>query len=355
MDAEFESEYAGLMLFSDNSSEDANGIPDFAVESDLAQSDEATHMFIIYNVTDVEFTNPFNSSQSSGSQVVAANESISFGISLDNVYGEMFPLYGLLTYGSGGFWNLVSGYLPPWYSTSDFDKRVVPSRVDEIEFDIDYSVHLSNTTENPDPNNHEIDIKIDQYIGNWELSPSITYNNEALENRSLAIGYFSDLRTETETNFTIDDQPPSDTNGSSQIGDVYRFGSENRTFTYVRMGGQEYTWGKDGNTYNCSAATVPIGVFERMYEDEEGTSITRWDFEDSFYFLLSGFSNWDGYSIDNDPAYGIYTDGTYVSPIVGPTTPHTTPYDNTLTFGIIVVTGCAIVISVVVLKVAKKG
>ena len=50
-----------------------------------------------------------------------------------------------------------------------------------------------------------------------------------------------------------------------------------------------------------------MGAFSAMFHSETGKSVTHWEMESTFFFMLSGFTNWDGYSIDNDPYFGIYT------------------------------------------------
>jgi hypothetical protein len=293
------------MLFTDNTTFGGNGVPDFTVQDGFVDSDEVTHFFLIDNVGSIDFTLPLEQTSDSGSVTVPANTSITFGVRIYDVNGTLYPVQS--QYGSGvkGCWDYYGspeGLIG--LNSTMFDYTLSTANIDEMAFDVHYDMLLANSTDNPDPHNNLIRIKVDQYIGDWTLHH---FDNSVLEGRSLAISYFGQLSTYSYTEFSIDDTPVSSSNDDTEIGDVYMFGAEGRTFAQVAMGGQEYIWGYDGGTYNSTAASVPLGAFGAMYQSDTGSSVAQWEIESTYYFMLSAFPNWDGYSIDNDPAFGIYT------------------------------------------------
>ncbi len=303
--ANFRSEFAGLLLFTDNTTYGGNGVPDFTVTDGFVDSDEVTHFFLIDSIGSVEFTLPFDSTSYTGSVTVPANTSIEYGVRIYDVNGTLYPVQSQFGSGVKGCWDYYGspdGLLG--LNATMFDYTLSTANIDEMAFNVHYDMLLANTPENPDPNNNLIQIKVDQYIGDWTLHH---FDNSVLEGRSLAISYFGQLSTFSYTEFTIDDTPVSGSNDETEIGDVYMFGAEGRTFAEVAMGGQEYVWGFDGGTYNSTAASVPMGAFSAMYQSDTSGSVSQWEMESTFFFMLSAFPNWGGYSIDNDPSFGIYT------------------------------------------------
>jgi hypothetical protein len=314
--AHFFSAFSGLLLFSDNTTMGGNGVPDFYVSEGFVDSDEVTHYFLIDNVNGIDFTLPFDSTENEGHQTVSSFETIDFGVRIYDVNGTLFPTHTELGAGLKGCWDFYgSGSGLVGLNATAFDYMVSQATIDEIGFDVHFAVLLANTTANPDPHNNLVDIKVDQYIGDWTLHH---FDNTVLEGRGLAISYFGSLGTDTYAEFHVDDKEVATNNEDTEIGDMYLFGTEGRTFAAVQMGGQLYDWGKDGQTYNCSAATVPMGAFSAMFQSETGKCVTHWEMESSYFFMLSGFTNWDGYSIDNDPSFGIYTSALNMIPPGGP-------------------------------------
>ncbi len=312
--AEFRSQYAGLLLFNDNTTIDGgNGVPDFTVQDGFVSSDEVTHFFLIDNVDRerTEFTLPFDSNQDSGSTtiIIDANfdETIDFGVRIYDVNGTLYPLRSLI---GSTIRSCYDYYCSPdglvGLNASMFDYTLSTATIDEMAFDVHYSVLLAGSEENPDPNNNIVSIKVDQYIGDWRLHQ---FDNSVLGGRSLAIAYYGELLTSevTISEVSVDGTPANSNNDDTEIGDIYNFGTEGETFAQVRMGGQEYIWGYDGGTYECSAATVPLGVFSAMYQASDGSTIATWEITGNLFFMLSGFINWGGHWIDNDPSFGIYT------------------------------------------------
>jgi hypothetical protein len=349
--ARFRSEFAGLLIFQDNATRGLNGVPDFTVTDGFVDSDEVTHYFLIEYVEDIEFLLPFDSTDTHGEFTLPLNTTIDFGVRIYNINGTLFPVHSQFGTGIKGCWDYydsATGLVG--LNATMFDYMVSQATIDEMGFDVHFAVFLPNSTENPDPHNSLIDIKVDQYIGDWTL---VHFDNKVLEGRGLAISYFGALGTESWAEFSVDDQPVAGTNENTQIGDMYKFGADGRTFASVHMGGQTYIWGKDNQIYNCSAATVPMGAFSAMYQSESGGSVSRWTVEGNLFFMVSGFSNWDGHSIDNDPSFGIYT--TALNMVLGDGDFPLNPEDFAF-FGLItiVTTIVIIIVAVVAMNIRRR-
>ncbi len=353
--AHFRSEFAGLLIFIDNVTiNGGNGVPDFNVHDGFVDTSEVSHYFLVDHVGDIEFTYPFGSTEDTGEEIIMVHsgydESIDFGVRITEVNGTLFPVHTAVGTGIKGCWDYyqsAEGLIG--IDNSDFDHILSTSTIDEIAFDVHYHLHLPNTPENLDPNNNLIQIKVDQYIGDWTLHH---FDNSVLEGRGLAITYFGSLGTQTYAEFSVDDTPVASNNDDSQIGDMYRFGAEGRTFAAVQMGSQVYDWGKDGQTYTCDAATVPMGAFSAMFYSQSGKSVTHWEMDTSYFFMLSGFTHWDGYSINNDPSFGIYTSA--LNMIVGPP-PGADPFDMLMGILFVGITLLVIVIIVVAMNIRRRG
>jgi hypothetical protein len=345
--AHFRSEFAGLLIFIDNQTiNGGNGVPDFNVHDGIVDTSEVSHYFIIDQVSDINFTYPFGSTEDEGEEIIFVHsgfdETIDFGVSITDVTGTLFPVKTTVGGGIRGCWDYYhSAEGIVGIDNSDFDHILSTATIDEIAFDVHYNLLLPGTLENPDPNNNLIQIKVDQYIGDWTLHQ---FDNIVLEGRGLAIAYFGSLGTHTYAEFSVDDRPVTSNNDDSQIGDIYRFGAEGRTFAAVQMGSQVYDWGKDGQTYSCDAATVPMGAFSAMFYSQSGHSVTHWEMDTSYFFMLSGFTHWGGYSINNDPSFGIYTSALNMDLPLGP------GGDLSRLLGIIMI-GAAIIIIVIVVGV----
>jgi hypothetical protein len=353
--ARFRSEFAGLLLFIDNTTiNGGNGVPDFEVTDGFVDTDEVTHFFLIDNVDRVEFTYPFNSLEETGEEILiihsAFDEVIDFGVRIFDVTGTLYPIHTGAGAGIKGCWDYYgSAESLVGLNASAFDHILSTATIDEMAFDIHYTVYLPNSTQNPDPNNNLVSIKVDQYIGDWTLHQ---FNNRVLEGRGLGIAYFGELSTSTFAEFKVDEEQVSGNNAGSQIGDLYQFGAEGRTFASVQMGSQIYEWGYDDQIYECGATTVPIGAFSAMFLTASGTSVCSYGFEGQLYFMVSGFTHWDGYSINNDPSFGIYTSA--LNMIVGPP-PGADPFDMLMGILFVGITILIIVIIVVVMNIRRRG
>jgi hypothetical protein len=355
--ARFRSDFAGLFIFQDNLTLDGIGVPDFIYNDGVFDSQELTHIVLVEQADDISFTSPTDSPEPSGQVDLTTADALDFGVRLENATCIIFPTHSLYADGIVSFWSFI-GTLDPlslWgLDANDFDASISHASIDVMSFDVHYGIHLANTTENPSPNNHQIEIKVDQRIGQWEINE---FAKSVLEGRCLATAYLADLGTTTKTELLIDETPQEGNDVPINVGDLYNFGADNYTFASVRMGGQKYTWGKDDSIYNCSAATVPISVITAMHRSEIGTRVTTWDFETTNYFMLSGFPNWDGYSIINDPSYRIFSSALGVGPTTSePTEPTTVPDSWFLSLVFVVLgTGCGLIALVLVTKSRRKG
>ncbi len=301
----FRAEFAGFLLFKDNATESSPGAPDFSVEDGAIKTSEVTHYFTIDRVGKIKFTLPFNSNQTHGDVNVSADTQIDFGVELLNINGTLYPIRMQGTDAITGAWDLrqTSGTaygLDP----ANFDYYIETATIDKIKFTVHFSVDISQfDPDNPATWNHEVSLKVDQYIGNWNLHH---FDNSVLENRSLAITYFGVLGSATRTQYSAGGRPIDDTNTGSISASSYQFGANDTPFAEVRMGGATYVWGKDGKTYATGSSTAPVGAFSAMYQSSTSESITTWTVEANMLFMSTGFSHWDGKSIDNDPAFVAY-------------------------------------------------
>ncbi len=290
--AQFHSDYSALLLFNDS---DGDGIPKLGYQSDKLDTGEVTHFYLIDNVEQFVFQHPFNSNQPFGSLSVPLNTSIDFTVTLNNVTGTLYP--AKLAEGT-----LYSPYM--FYHTwdlpvnmSDFDKSVEQAAISQMQF----AGHFQVTTED---NVSSALLKVDQRIGDWNLTH---FDNSILQGRSLAITYNAYLTTtSTQTQFTAGETPLNDPNTNSTASDTYQFESQQARLAEIRMGGLNYTWGKDNANYTAPASTTPLYTFESMYTTPTGDYLTTFTIQSSMFFLTTGFKNWDGYSIYNDPVFSIF-------------------------------------------------
>ncbi len=346
----FRAEFAGFLLFKDNATEASPGAPDFTVEDGMIKTSEVTHYFTIDKVGKIKFTLPFDSNQTYGNVNVSADTQVNFGVELLNINGTLYPIRMQGTEAITGAWDLrqtsgaVYGLDP-----ANFDYYIETASIDKISFMVHFSVDISQfDPNNPATWNHEVSLKVDQYIGNWNLHH---FDNSVLENRSLAITYFGVLGSATRTQYSAGNRPIDDTNMGSISANTYQFGANNTPFAEVQMGGATYVWGKDGKTYSTGSSTAPVGAFSAMYQSSTSESITTWTVNANMLFMSTGFSHWDGKSIDNDPAFVAYV--TAQNPASSSSSSGTTGEFNLSARDLIsaaVIVGVIFVIIVVVLK-----
>ena len=287
--------YAGLLLYDDF---DGNGAATFNVTNGIPMAYEVSHIFLINNVDNVVFKRPFNSANTSGKVTVPDNETVSFGVILENVSGILYPTR--VSRGLRSIWRYYLsstgeiGVIP-----TDFDYAVSKATIDRMSLIVHFSVEETGAEE---LNNHA-SMKIDQYIGNWEL---LDFNTTAeLEGKSLAIAYFTKLTNVTHSMFTLGGTAVDSDNAT--VGDKFSYSVQNASVADMKFGKTTYIWGKDNKTYTAYSATEPFSAFKAMYESETGDSVSQWLVDRQTYIVTTSFPKWDGYSIDNDPEIIVYT------------------------------------------------
>jgi len=282
----------------------------------LFNGSEQTHFFMPENIGNITFVTPgeaFGNTNATDSMIVSKNATITFGVSCDSVNGTLFPFSEERS--MWGWWDRP--IFGADFDAPNFMNRPTESVVDRVSFAIHFN---ASSTEGAELNN-EASMKIDQYVGNWELDPNIIdgrqknasgvmvylMGNEVLTNRSLATNYyvaaFSGMAWDVmdEKGQSVDNNNVTE---SAQFSVAARLA--NATFARVKLG-STYDWGKPATatdmirTFNVTSKTTPIGSFRASYQSEAGKSSTGFDITAMMYFLTVGFQNWDGYSVTNDP------------------------------------------------------
>ncbi len=287
----------------------------------LYNNTQQTHYFMPKNVGNITFVTPgeaFGNTNATGEMIVPGNESITFGVSYDDVNGTLFPFSDQRS--MWGWWD--GAIYGADFNAPNFMYRPTESMVDRMSLMVHFS---ANETGDYDLNN-EASMKIDQQIGNWELDPNVidgrTQNvsgvqaylrgNDVLLNRSLAINYYVTAFTDfawavkDEMGGIVDNDnvtESEDFNVASRLADV--------NFASVRLG-STYDWSKPisvndtDRTFNVTSKTTPLGSFRASFESDAGKSSAGFDISGTMYFLTAGFPKWDGYAIYNDPEVATY-------------------------------------------------
>ena len=313
----FRAHYAGLLLFNDidpdgDGPEEPNGAPDFYIENKTIVTDEVTHFFVIDEVGSIEFRLPFGSTQESNTTVIPLDEfeSVDFGATIYNVNGTIYPINIEHSRGLRGIWQLrESAEAALGLNQTCFDYAIETASIEEMGFDVHFTIDQA-TYDPADPAtwNHQAKLKVDHYIGEWDLH---NFDNSVLDDRGLAVNYFGVLGVAHGARYDADETPITDTDGGSVTGNTYNFGNENGTLAEVKMGGMTYTWGGDSPPhsveYEAESSTIPVGVFSAVYESSNGDSFTDWQVSAEMLFMTTAFTNWGGHSIDSDPVFVAYT------------------------------------------------
>ena len=305
--ARFRAEYAGLLIFNDGFGPTPSA-PDFSIKDGQVATDEVTHLVLIDEIASYELRRPFGATNNTGNVRVDPETSVTFGISIYDVNVTIYPLGVEHSSALRGAWDFRQSYEGAiGLNATTFDYSVTKATVDEMSFDITFSVDMVNyDAEDPSTWNHAVSFKVDQRFGEWTL---YGFDNSVLEDRSLAVNFFGVLGTATGTRYTAGDRPVTDTNGASLKASYYDFGSEDSPYASVTMGGLSYTYGGDGHStvYTSGSSTAPIGAFSIMYESAAGSSVTNWQVDASMLFMTSGYEHWGGHDIVCDPVFVAYT------------------------------------------------
>ncbi|MFW9847632.1 MAG: hypothetical protein ACFFF4_00730 [Candidatus Thorarchaeota archaeon] len=308
--ARFRAEYAGMLIFNDDPEGMSPDAPDFAFNEGIIETDEVTHVVLIDDIGSISLRKPFNHANDTGTLVVSPDTEINFGVSIYDVDVTLYPLQIENGEGIRGPWHFRQSYEGAiGLNQTNFDYAISQATIDEMSFDISFSVDEAvYDAEDPTTWNHAIMFKIDQVIGNWTLQD---FDNNVLDERSLAVNYFASLATATRAQYRAGSEPVTDTNGDSTGANYYLFGSADSPFANVSMGGLPYTWGGDDPPFSVEyisgSSTVPVGAFSAMYQSTSGQSVTRWNVDASMLFMTAGYINWGGYAIHVDPVFVSYS------------------------------------------------
>jgi len=159
-----------------------------------------THYFMPKTVGNVTFVTPgesFGNMNSSDTMLVGVNESVTFGVTYEDVNGTIFPFVDAKRSIWGWYDSMVHG---ADFGLPNFKDKPIESTVNEITL----AVHFNTSKTTASETNNEISIKIDQHIGDWTLDHDIidgrTHNvngvnvylrgNNVLQNRSLAANWY---------------------------------------------------------------------------------------------------------------------------------------------------------------------
>lgn len=293
-------EFSGLMLWEDL---DMNGQMD--VNMDEIGSAELSHYLIPDYVEAVRFVSPgmaYGNRESSDAMHLNVTDEVTWGVQFRNINGTIYP------FSENSYW----GWYDSFMTGSDmrtFDERPTDITIDEISFLVHFRGYISN-----DSLNNYVDVKIDNYVGNWDVD--MIGGRDNLENRSLALNYFADVSTQ---DFAFKANGSLADNEMTVSSDVFEFETGSAQFAKMIMGGVTYDWGKNTSTpHDVVCYTTPLGAFRAAYESDNGRSATSWSFNSEMFYVTIGFPEWDGYSVYQDPLFVGYVSRAGASSGTGP-------------------------------------
>ncbi|MBD3404798.1 MAG: hypothetical protein GF411_01525 [Candidatus Lokiarchaeota archaeon] len=289
-------EYAGMFAWNDT--DDSN-----IMELNTANLDdsEVTHYWMPVDVESVSFVRPgeaWSNSSDTGEAYRPVNETITFGVTFNNVSGVVFP------FGDYSYWDWYQGQ---YYNTdlNSFDSRPSGASVDEIGI----SVHFTGTDTGESTNTAE--VKYDMTVGNWDV--------DAPGGRSVLSGYSLGLAFYSDVSIILGEQPYNATyhdDFNSEIQNTGTSASSNFTaklngsvpVAAMNLGGSPYTWAKNAS-YNATvdSQTVPLSAFEATYMSDVGGTATTFSVSSNQFYTLINFKWWDGYTVTVDPVFVGYS------------------------------------------------
>ena len=281
-------EFSGLMIWNDTNS---NGIMD--VNTMGSGGNELSHYLMPDSVDSVEFITPgmaYNNTASSGSISVGVASEVTWGVKFYGINGTVFP------YTLGGFWGWYDGVM----TGSDmrtFDERPAKVTIDELSFLVHFKGHLNATSLN-----NYATVKVDNYVGNWDVD--MIGGRANLANRSLALNYFAEVNMQT---FAFKANGTLTGTESTVSAETFEFEMAGAKFAQMIMGNTTYDWSKNTTMpYDVLSCTTPLGTFRTAYQSSSGYSATAWSFSMTMYYVTIGFPEWDGYSVYQDPVFVSY-------------------------------------------------
>jgi hypothetical protein len=210
------------------------------------------------------------------------------------------------TYGYWGWYDAV-------VSGSDlrtFDERPTDITIDELSFLVHFQGHLNETEGSL---NNYAEIKVDNYVGNWDVD--MTGGRSNLVNKSLALNYLADVSL---SDFAFKANGSFADSESTVGSDTFEFETAGAQFAEMIMGGVTYDWGKNTTApYDVVSMTTPVGTFRQAFESESGQSAVGWSSTSTMFYVTIGFPEWDGYSVMQDPVFIGYTSNSGTAAPVG--------------------------------------
>ncbi|MHA1929751.1 MAG: hypothetical protein ACTSV2_14355 [Candidatus Thorarchaeota archaeon] len=303
MDVGIHYEYSGLMIW-----EDLNDNSQMDVDLISPGSGELSHFLVPDSVDSLSFVTPglaYADPSSSGELALGLEDEVTWGVNFYGVNGTVFP------FTLQGYWGWYDGVM----TGSDmrtFDERPTSISIDELSFLVHFQGYINETA---GALNNYAEIKVDNYVGNWDVS--MIGGRDNLENKSLALNYLADVRI-SDFGFYADgwDVEPEETVSAES----FELESAGARFAEMIMGGVTYDWGKNTTApYDVVSYTTPAGTFSQAFESQNGQSAVAWQFSNTMYYVTIGFPAWDGYSVFQDPVFVGYTSNQGATESVPPT------------------------------------
>jgi len=278
-------EFSGLMIWNDT---DSDSLMD--VDPVNARGGDLSHYLIPDSAGGIEFVTPgmaYSNTNATGSMDRGLTDEITWGVTFYDVNGTAYP------YTLSGYWG--------WYDRMmtgvdlrSFDDRPTKVTIDELSFLVHFQGHLNATS----LNNYAV-LKVDNYVGNWDVD--MTGGRANLANRSLALNYLAEVRM---ADFAFKANGSFAGSESTVGADTFEFETAGVRFAEMIMGGTTYDWSRNTTApYDVVSCTTPAGTFRAAYESESSMSATGWSFSSSMYYVTIGFPHWDGCSVYQDPVF----------------------------------------------------
>ncbi|TXT55683.1 MAG: conserved exported protein of unknown function [Candidatus Thorarchaeota archaeon] len=289
-------EYAGMFAWNDT---DDSTIMELNTAS--MDDSEITHYWMPVDVESVSFVRPgeaWGNSSDTGEAYRAVDETITFGVTFNNVSGIVFP------FGEYSYWDWYQGQ---YYGTdlNSFDSRPSGASVDQIGITVNFSGEITGQSTN------NAEIKYDMTVGNWDVdAPG---GRSVLDGYSLGLAFYSDVSIvlgDTPYNATYHDDFDSqlENTGTSASSNFTAklFGSV--PIAAMNLGGSPYTWAKNAS-FNATvdSQTVPLSAFEATYMSDVGGTATTFSVSSNQFYTLINFKWWDGYKVTVDPVFVGYS------------------------------------------------
>ncbi|MFW9795458.1 MAG: hypothetical protein ACFFE2_00360 [Candidatus Thorarchaeota archaeon] len=301
MDINLAYQYAGMFAWNDTNSDNFMDI-----SSESLGDAELTHYWMPINVESVSFTTPgeaWGNLNTTDSEYRSVDETIDFGVTFNNVTGEVYP-FGVRSY--------FDWYEDAYYGSDfvDFDERPTECLTEEFSIDVHFTGAVNQTDDSG-----IAEVKFDITVGDWEMyTPG---GDDALDGRSLAVSFYSDITILTSGGMTanatyIDDLGQTVTNDQAAASYNFTMASGLSDVALMSLGGSPYTWTKNTSMpVTVDAQTIPVDAFSAIYVSGGGHSATTFSVASTQFYTVIGFPQWDGWAVTVDPIFvGYISPGT---------------------------------------------